>query len=153
VTPRARVTLAAVAATALLAAALSAVTAFTVPVTAAPATGACPAGYTCVAVPMIITDHARGMGAPFMIEDNEGRPPGQNAPMFWVDGFQVGSVNPVCADATVPFLARRACLGGPPFNATGGHPVVSLWDGRQWQVLTARDIAWLHGAEKRRPAW
>ena len=84
------------------------------------------------------------MGALLLIEDNEGHPPGLNAVMFWVDGFQAGSVNPVCADATSPYLAREACLGGPPFNATGGHPVLALWDGTRWQVLTPADIALVH---------
>ena len=113
----------------------------------------CPAGTNCLPNPVLITNNAPGMGAPLLIEDNEGLPPGQNAVMFWVDGFQAGSVNPVCAAAVSPYLAREACLGGPPFDATGGHPVVSLWDGRRWQTLTAGDITWLHRAERLRPSW
>ena len=117
------------------------------------AVSTCPPGTNCLPNPVLITDNAPGMGAPFLIEDNEGLPPGQNAVMFWVDGFQAGSVNPVCAAAVSPYLAREACLGGPPFDATGGHPVVSLWDGRRWQTLTAGDITWLHRAERLRPSW
>lgn len=113
------------------------------------ATPRCPAAACLTTV--LVTDGARGMGAPFLIEDNEKHPPGQNAVMFWVDGFQVGSVNPVCADATYPYLARQACLGGPPFYATGGHPVISLSpdNGKTWVTLTVRDIRFLHYLERR----
>ena len=108
---------------------------------------ACPAGTNCLPNPALITDHAPGMGAPLVIEDNEGRPPGLNAVMFWVDGFQAGSVNPVCAVTTAPYT-RVACLGGPPFNATGGHAVLSLYrvaGGRVTGVasLDFNQLAWL----------
>ena len=101
----------------------------------------CPAP-TCL-TQVLITDGAPDMGAPFLIEDNEGKPPGQNAVMAWVDGFQLGSVNPVCTIATAPYLAREACLGGPPFDATGGHPVLALSpdNGRSWVMLTPADVA------------
>ena len=107
----------------------------------------CPAGMNCLPNPAIITDHATGMGAPLVIEDNEGKPPGQNAVMFWVDGFQAGSVNPVCAVTTAPYT-RVACLGGPPFNATGGRAVLSLYRvvaGRVTGVasLDFNQLAWL----------
>lgn len=127
----------------VMAAAIAAGVCLAAPPPAVAGTQACPAGATCLPV-LLITNGAQGMGAPFLIEDNEGRPPGQNAAMFWIDGFQAGSVNPVCAAAVSPYLAREACLGGPPFDATGGHPVLALWDGTRWQVLTARDIRWIH---------
>ena len=116
----------------------------------------CPANTNCLPNPVLITDHATGMHAPFYIEDNEGKPPGQNAAMFWVDGFQVGSVNPVCADATVPYVAHESCLGGPlpggkvSNGLTGGLPVLGLCsrmgttDCAQWRTLTAGDIQYIH---------
>jgi hypothetical protein len=148
VSTRARVTMAAVAATALLAAALSAVNAFTVPVTAAPATGACPAGYTCIPAHLLIRDPGTGSGYAnqLLVEDKNG------APMLWDSVFGLYSGGePVCV--TGLRLQPLACLGGPQ-GSYGGRPVVVLYDGRGRPVtLTVRDLVWLHGAEKRRPGW
>jgi hypothetical protein len=141
--------------------------------TPAAATSCATTGQTTCLTDVIITDHvpAPGYGAPFTIEDNQGFPPGHNAPMFWVDMFQVGSVNPVCSNSVVKPWPRVACLGGPPFDAAGGHPVVSLSpdNGRTWITLdvpalrfllglkaaglTQHDIAWLHKAETIHPNW
>ena len=99
----------------------------------------CPTGDVCR---LIVTDIGNGLGAPLEVRDYLGNP------MAWVDIFQLGSTNPVCAASiltkTTGYDQRQECIGGPPFNATGGYPVVSLWDGKAWQILTPRDIAWIH---------
>ena len=130
-------------------AAMGAIAAFGAIAATASAAPACPAATQCL-TKVLITDGAPGLTAPFYVEDNEGQPPGHNAPMFWVDGFQAGSVNPVCAAATAPYAACQAALGGPPFNASGGHPVLGLClrmgtaGCAQWAVLTPADIALLN---------
>ena len=91
------------------------------------------------------------MGTVFGIEDNEGNPPGKNASMFYINGYEASSVNPVCAVSAHPFYAHQACLGGWPSNGlTGGKPVLGLSpdNGKTWQNLSPGDIIFLHKLEK-----
>jgi hypothetical protein len=107
----------------------------------------CPHGDTCT---VIITDIGHGLGAPFEVRDY------LKNPMAWVDIFQLGSTNPVCAasikTATTGYDQCMAALGGPPFNATGGHPILALWDGKKWQILTPAKIQGLNRLLQMMPA-
>lgn len=107
----------------------------------------CPRGDVCK---VVITDIGNGLGAPWEIRDYLGNP------MAWADIFQLGSTNPVCSasikTATTGYDQCQAALGGPPFNATGGYPVLGLWDGKKWQILTAQKIQQLNRLIRMMPA-
>jgi hypothetical protein len=136
----------------VLAAGVTGAVLVTVPTSAAPARHAtaapCPAGYTCINTHLLVRDPGTGSGYAnqLLVEDRNG------APMLWVSLFGLYSGGePVCV--TGLRLQPLACIGGPQ-GSYGGRPVVVLYDARGRPVtLTVADLAWLHRAEKRRPAW
>lgn len=103
----------------------------------------CPAD-TCQGT-TFITDHANSMGSVLSVEDNELKPAGQNALMFFINGYRAVSVNPVCAAAAHPYLANQACLGGFGSDGlSGGHPYLSLLGTNGWQTLTPAGIQFVN---------
>lgn len=99
----------------------------------------CPRGDICR---VTITDIGNGLGDALSVRDY------LHNPMAGVNIFWMYSTNPFCSlaikTATTGYAQCVAALGGPPFDATGGHPVVSLWDGKRWQTITAQDIIRMH---------